>query len=173
MSVSVDLFVGGPNGVIDWIFKTMDDAAAAWTLDSLWQAGVHIMGSRTYHDMAAYWPASTEPFAQPMNEIPKIVFSRHGVIGPSADNTTTALKDARRANPGRKTSDVKPAIVEGWEHPRIANGDLVDEYRLRIHPVVLENGLSLFSLLHGPLDMKLVNSTTFKSGVIANIYWPA
>ena len=37
--------------------------------------GVHIMGSRTYQDMAAHWPTSTEPDAAPMNEIPKVVFS--------------------------------------------------------------------------------------------------
>src|SRR5882762_6043023 len=89
MSVSVDGFVGGPNGEIDWIFKSMDDKAAAWTLDKIWQAGVHIMGSRTFYDMAAYWPYSTEPFAAPMNEIPKMVFSKKAVIEPLSDALTT------------------------------------------------------------------------------------
>ena len=81
VSVSVDGFVwGGPNGEVDWIFKSMDQGAAVWIVDTLWKAGVHIMSSRTYHDMAAYWPASTEPFAAPMNEIPKIGFSKEGSI---------------------------------------------------------------------------------------------
>src|SRR5438876_12275541 len=48
MSVSVDGFVGGPNGEIDWIFGSLDDAASGWMLDTLWDAGVHIMGSRTF-----------------------------------------------------------------------------------------------------------------------------
>ena len=39
MSVSVDGFVGGPNGEIDWIFGSLDDAASAWILDTLWDAG--------------------------------------------------------------------------------------------------------------------------------------
>lgn len=34
------------------------------------------MGSRTFRDMMAYWPSSTEPYAAPMNDIPKVVFSR-------------------------------------------------------------------------------------------------
>jgi hypothetical protein len=53
MSVSIDGFVGGPTGAIDWIFKSLDSGATAWTVDTLWQAGVHIMRSRTYRDMAA------------------------------------------------------------------------------------------------------------------------
>ncbi len=76
MHVSVDGFVGGPNGEVDWVFKSMDEGAMAWTVDALWQAGVHIMGSRTYYDMAAYWPTSTEPFAPPMNEIPNPACTR-------------------------------------------------------------------------------------------------
>ena len=39
------------------------------SVDTVWQAGIHAMGSRTYYDMAAHWPTSTEPFAPPMNEI--------------------------------------------------------------------------------------------------------
>ena len=54
MSVSFDGFVGGPNGEIDWLIKNMDETTASWILNTLWQAGVHIMVSRTFYDMAAY-----------------------------------------------------------------------------------------------------------------------
>jgi dihydrofolate reductase len=74
MSMSIDGFVGGPNGEIDWLFPTMDEEATAWTVENLREAGVHVMGSRTFRDMAAYWPTSMEPFAAPMNEIPKVYF---------------------------------------------------------------------------------------------------
>jgi dihydrofolate reductase len=75
MSVSLDGFVGGSNEEIDWIFPRMDEGAIEWTLESIWSAGAHLMGSRTFHDMKAYWPTPTDPFAAAMNEIPKIVFS--------------------------------------------------------------------------------------------------
>src|ERR1051325_7820269 len=162
MSISADGFVGGPNGEIDWIFKTFDAGATAWTMDTIWNAGAHLMGSRTFRDMAAYWPTSTEPFAAPMNEIPKVVFSKSGSIGQAT--TTRALEDVTRLRTAPETS--APA---SWTSPLIASGDLameiprlkqqdgkpllahggasfeqslakeglVDEYRLLVHPVAL------------------------------------
>lgn len=41
ISVSIDGFVGGPNGEIDWIFRSMDENATAWTLANIWDAGAH------------------------------------------------------------------------------------------------------------------------------------
>src|SRR6266700_7923698 len=94
MSISIDGFVGGPDGGINWVFDS-DQEATAWTLETVWNASLHIMGSRTFHDMAAYWPTSTGVFAPPMNQIPKAVFSRQGAAILKAANTTAALRDAR------------------------------------------------------------------------------
>src|SRR6266542_2390990 len=76
MSVSLDGFVARTDGRNDWIFPSMSDDAAAWTLDAVWQASAHLMGAENYRAMAAYWPQSSEIFAAPMNEIPKVVFSK-------------------------------------------------------------------------------------------------
>jgi dihydrofolate reductase len=70
ISVSVDGFVGTTSGDVSWIFDSMDDAVTQWILDIISDAGFHLMGSRTFHDMASYWPSSTEPIAAPMNRIP-------------------------------------------------------------------------------------------------------
>jgi dihydrofolate reductase len=127
MSVSVDGFVGGPNGEIDWIFKSMDDAAAEWTVNNIWQAGLHIMGSRTFHDMSSYWPHSTEVFAAPMNEIPKAVFTRRGNVGVAkAEETTTALKNATALNRLERTEATK-AKEESWINATVISGDLIEE----------------------------------------------
>jgi hypothetical protein len=48
MSVSLDGFVCGPNGELDWIFRTRGVDSTEWVLNTLHEAGVHIMGSRTY-----------------------------------------------------------------------------------------------------------------------------
>jgi dihydrofolate reductase len=125
MSVSVDGFVAGPKGEADWIFRTGDDESARWTVDTLWRAGLHLMGSRTYYDMAAWWPTSTQVFAPPMNEIPKAVattrtprelFSTHG--------TTQAVKDAARANPTAESAAPTGDVVRSWSHPIVLAGDL-------------------------------------------------
>jgi dihydrofolate reductase len=195
MSVSIDGFVAGPHGEIDWIFRSMDDEATAWTVESLWQAGVHIMGSRTFRDMAAYWPASSEPFAAPMNEIPKMYFSSG-----REQSTTRALEDATA-----RIGSLPPAsarALESWEAARVLTGDLaeevarlkhkpgksvvahggatfaqnlvklglVDEYRLVVHPVVLGTGLPLFAGLASPLDLKLVEAAPFASGAVGHAY---
>ena len=128
MSVSVDGFVCGPNGEIDWIFKSMDDTAAAWTVETIWQAGIHIMGSRTYQDMAAWWPYSNEIYAPPMNEIPKAVFTKKGSAARMHELTTTALKNASEAN---KEKEQDPKVIAkniaSWEKTYVASGDLKDE----------------------------------------------
>jgi len=193
MSMSVDGFVGGPAGEIDWLFPSMDEEGAAWTVDSISRAGVHIMGSRTFRDMAAYWPASTEPFAAPMNDIPKVYFSRGGTAG-----TTRALADANVHMPTPATG----GAAGSWQNARVAAGDLseeigrlkrepggdiiahggaafarslvrlglVDEYRLLVHPVALGRGLPLFADLDERLHLKLTEAITFRSGTVAHIY---
>jgi len=202
MSMSVDGFVAGPNGEIDWIFKSMDDKAAAWTLDALWQAGLHIMGSRTFNDMATYWPYSKEPFAAPMNEIPKAVFTRKG-LGENKE-TTRAFKDAGELNHYSASNPPSP-YISTWADAYIASGDmadeikklkgqpgrdivahggagfaqslvttgLIDEYKLLVHPIVLGKGLPIFSMLTAPANLKLEEVITFASGAAAHVFRPA
>ena len=113
MSVSIDGFVASADGGAKWIFDTYDDEAAAWTVRTVWDASLHIMGSRTFHDMAAYWPTSTDVFAPPMNQIPKAVFSRRGIDVLTATETTAALRDAR-ANAGPRTSAKLQPGGDSW-----------------------------------------------------------
>jgi dihydrofolate reductase len=198
MSMTLDGFVGGANGQIDWLFKTTDDEAKKWIADTLGQAGVHIMGSRTYADMAKYWPSSTDILAAPMNRIPKVVFSRSKA--PNLSATTTALEDANRAEPGDHAR-----AAASWSQPRIASGDLaeeiarlkngpggdifahggagfarslvaaglIDEYQLLVHPVALGRGLAIFSELQQPLQLRLVDTKRFPGGAVAHVMRPA
>ena len=99
MSVSLDGFVAGPDGEADWIFRSSGgDDSTEWVFDTLRGAGVHIMGSRSYHDMAAFWPYSDMPIAAPMNDIPKVIFSRSGIKGNALDpSPALAETEARNA----------------------------------------------------------------------------
>jgi len=54
----------------------------------------------------------------------------------------------------------------------LAKSGLIDEYRLLIHPVVLDRGLPLFSTFDKPVNLKLINSASFRSGALANVYMP-
>src|SRR5438045_2054519 len=76
ISMSVDGFVATASGGLEWMFPSMSEDATDWIVQTLWQAGTHIMGRATYLGMAGHWPSSAEVFAAPMNQIPKVVFSK-------------------------------------------------------------------------------------------------
>jgi dihydrofolate reductase len=203
ISVSVDGFVGTTTGDVNWIFSTLNDDTMQWTLDVISSASFHVMGSHTFHDMAAYWPSSTDPFAAPMNKIPKLVFSKKGITKPGDPaNTTGALKHVKAlkkdeplaATPetaswlnARIESDLVKTITQLKKesgNPMIAHGgssfvqsliaaDLVDEYDLLVHPVALGAGLPLFPPLDKPKNLHLANIIRFKTGAAAHIYRPA
>jgi dihydrofolate reductase len=200
MSMSIDGFVAGPENQIDWIFSTGDDESKKWSLEQVSNAGVHIMGSRTFKDMAAYWPTSTEAFAPPMNDIPKVVFSRSGRPLLDAANTR-GLDDARKAATSKPTQATEQALAS-WASARVASGPLVDEinalkredgkpivahggvsfaqslvqagvvdeYRLTVHPVILGRGGSPFATTHDRQNVTLVDTKRFKGGCVAYIY---
>jgi dihydrofolate reductase len=203
MSISIDGFVATPDGGAKWIFDTRDEKAAEWTVKTIWDASLHIMGSRTFHDMAAYWPTSTDVFAPPMNQIPKAVFSRQGRSVLAGGSTTAALEDARADTPERRGAPQPGA--ESWGQAYVATGDLseeiarlkaehgkpiiahggasfarslvasglVDQYALLVHPVALGKGMPIFADLPAPKILKLWSSTTFPRGSVAQIYRPA
>ena len=129
MSMSLDGFVGGPNGESDWLVRHRDEGATAWIAETLWQAGVHAMGSRTYKDMVRYWPTASGPLAAPMNEIPKVVFTRQPSLDPAAGHTTTAPRDQNRAleaASGKLAVPNSPGAAS-WAEPEVVNGDLAAE----------------------------------------------
>src|SRR5438874_11892212 len=76
MGVTLDGFVHGAKGYEDWGLPPEEDEVVAWKAASLREAGTHIMGRVTYEEMAAVWPNETGLYADVMNEIPKVVFSR-------------------------------------------------------------------------------------------------
>jgi dihydrofolate reductase len=205
MSVSVDGFVCGPNGEIDWLLRTLDQSTLDWIEKTLWQAGVHIMGSHTFHDMATYWPTAAGPIAELMNDIPKVIFSKKGFVEQTRDALTTqALKDNLQLDAAKgitQTTLSKSAAT--WTEAPVASDliadieklkkqdgnfilahggacfaqdlvkhELIDEYRLLIHPVALGRGRSLFGSTNNQMNLKLEHSTSLATGILANIYTP-
>ena len=169
--VSLDGYVAPLDGDVGFIFQSFDDALTYWIVDDIWKAGVHIMGRRTYDDMAGWWPQSKEPFAAPMNTIPKAVFS-----------------DTLEEAPWGPVELIRGGLAAGIQHlkeihdkPIYAHGgasfaraliaaDLVDEYRLIVHPVALGRGLAIFSGLPATRHLQHVESKSFSKGAVLNIH---
>jgi dihydrofolate reductase len=174
ISMSLDGFVGGPNGEIDWIFPTLDDGATEWLVAMLGQAGVHIMGRVTYGDMAAHWPTSNEPYAAPMNTIPKVVFS-HTLSEANWSDSRVARGELSAEIAALKQQPGKEILAHGGARfvQSLAQQGLIDEYRLLIHPVVLGRGLRLFSEQQPRANLQLLSTKRFEKGLVANSYRPA
>ncbi len=203
MSISADGFLCGPNHETDWLMRTKDDSVVNWIEKSLWESGVHIMGSRTFQVMAPYWVASSDQLAEPMNKISKVVFSKSGFVPKTSYGNTNQSTKESPGNDGQKemiSVTVSP-YASTWANAAVATDlvadiiklkqqegkqilahggasfaqdlvmhGLVDEYRLAIHPVVIGKGIALFATTPHLIDLQLLSSTPFPSGIIVNIY---
>lgn len=133
------------------------------------------MGRVTYEQMSSAWPQSDDPYAAPMNDIPKVVFS-------------TTLSDAEASWPisrvarGDLASEIAAIKTEpgpdviAWGGARFAGAlaaaDLIDEYRLLIQPLVLGRGRALFEQLPESRHLTLVDAAPFPNGVVVHTYRP-
>ena len=145
----------------------------AWKVASLREAGIHIMGRATYEAMAAVWPTATGEYADPMNEIPKVVFSATLTRADWAESRI-ASGDLAEDIDRLKREPGGPILAHGgatFVHALIREG-LIDEYRLVIHPVVIGHGTALFSALREPLRLDLVEARTFPTGTAIYVYRP-
>jgi dihydrofolate reductase len=122
-----------------------DPEAKAWAVATVSNASLHIMGSRSFQAMAAYWPISTLAFAPPMNQIPKAVFSKQGAAILEAAAATKGLTDALDRAGDTQTGQLQPG-GESWAQAYVAGGDLAEEIaRLKAgdgKPIVAHGGAS-------------------------------
>lgn len=150
MSLSIDGFVGATDGAVAPLIELSDDASTAWEIDAISGASAHLMGRKTFRDMAAWWPTSGEPFAEPMNTVPKIVFTHSPDFDPTGPDETTgaiaSMQDLEANMPPRVEAD--PVTLESWRKPEVVVDDLAGNVaRLKQRPPEQQGGS--FLLAHG------------------------
>ncbi len=172
MSVSLDGYFCGPDGELDW--QLVDEELHGHFNDWLRSAGAFLEGRVSHELMAGYWPTADEdPDASPRvaeyagiyRRMPKIVFSRTlDRVGPNA----TVMRDvvpeeiaALKAEPG---GDL---VVGGADlAATFMRHDLIDEYRIYVHPVLIGRGRPLFRPSAVMLPLRLAEAKAFSSGVV-------
>ncbi|GIK43731.1 MAG: hypothetical protein BroJett011_75640 [Chloroflexota bacterium] len=178
MHISLDGFAAGPNGELDWI--SYDEELEKYAEEVVRTVGAPLYGRVTYQMMESYWPTVlTNPtatrheieHARWVENIPKIVFSR--TLEKVEWNNTTLIKDNIAAEITKlKQQPGKDLVIFG--SPGLAHTfiqlDLIDEYRLTVNPVILGSGMPVFKDLKDRGELKLLNTKTFGSGVIALHY---
>ncbi len=170
--VSIDGYVAALDGSHPWGDGSEDEAVKRWILDSVWAAGAHLMGRVTYEEMAAFWPTSTSEYARPMNEIPKVVFSK--TLQHADWPETRIARDLGEEIARLKREPGNDLIAYGGAtfDQSLSRLALVDEYRLMIQPAALGAGLPLFKDLPAPLHLELVEATTYATGLAIHVYRP-
>jgi dihydrofolate reductase len=172
MSVSVDGFMEGPDRELDW--QLIDDELHRHFNDQLAGMGMFLDGRVTYELMAAFWPTADQDAASPppivefariWRDMPKIVFSR--TLERAGWNTVVKRDvdpDEMRALKAEPGGDL--AVGGADLAAAFMRHDLVDEWWLYVHPVVLGAGKPLFPPSATRLPLRLVETKTFGSGVV-------
>ena len=171
MGVSLDGFIAGPGGEIDW--SAPDEELHRFHNEQARDLGAHLCGRRLYEEMT-YWdtadenPSLPEPeleFARIWKDLPKIVFSRtlENVEGNAVLMRGDAAEEAARLKeePG---GDL--AVGGAGLASTLIERGLVDEYRLFVSPVVLGGGTPYFPALAERIELELVETRTFGSRVV-------
>jgi dihydrofolate reductase len=160
-----------------WQLNYFDDTLGKAVMDVLAVTGGFLLGRRTYQIFAAHWPKqpAEDPLAGTFNDLPKYVASttlkeplpwQNSTLikGDVADGVASLKKEAGK--------DIQ-VIGSGTLVDTLAGHDLVDEYRLMIHPIVMGKGKRLFRGEGLPKKLRLVDSKTTTTGVVILTYTPA
>lgn len=175
MGISLDGLVARPGklGAGGWGTPPEDQALKARKLGWLAEAGLHLMGRVTYEEMAGFWPTSDDEYAKPMNDIPKVVFSRTLT---TADWPQSAIASGDLADEVNTLKREPGKDMIAWGGATFAQSltrlRLVDEYRLVHQPVALGAGLPLFAGFTEPLVLDLIEARTYADGTALAVYRP-
>ena len=180
MHVTLDGFVCGPNGEQDWM--TMSDGKMDKYLikDLLSTVDTMLVGRVLYEGFASFWPTVHQnpespkelvEFANWMAQTPKIVFSKTlSKVGwtnsslASGDPTDTIQK--LKSQPGGDMVIFGGARIIQY----LTQHNLVDEYRIKLEPVVIGKGKPLFKDVDERMNLHLIQAKTFDSGVVVLYY---
>ena len=174
--VSLDGFIAGPNGELDWHLVERD--FIKYSEEMLEAADAILMGRVTYELMAAYWPLpeniKNDPIvAAKMNGLPKFVFSR--TMDNATWENTTLVKDNLKENLTKlKQQPGKDILILGSGSivAMLTQMGLIDEYRFIINPVILGAGMPQFKGGADKTKLTLTGMSKLTSGVVILTYKP-
>jgi dihydrofolate reductase len=178
MHVSLDGFVAGPNGEMDWI--KVDDQMFDYAGRRTNESDTALYGRVTYQMMEAYWPtAADQPNATKhdiehstwYNKVDKVILSK-SMEGQQLPNTIIISNDIEFRVKSLKQQAGKEIIIFGSpsaSHTLMQHG-LIDEFWLFVNPILLGKGIPLFKDIQQTTELKLVTTAVFDSGVVCLQY---
>lgn len=178
MHISLDGFVAGPNGKMDWI--RVSDDIFDYAGERTDQADTGLYGRVTYEMMQSYWPtAGDSPDAskhdiehsQWYNNVNKVVISQT-MRGQQLPQTRIISDDVPAQVAELKQREGREIVMFG--SPSVAHTltdhDLIDDYWLFVNPVILGHGIPLFKDVDKRIELRLAECKVFSSGVVCLHY---
>lgn len=179
-NITLDGFMAGEHGELDWHFSHWNGELMEDALEQLRAVDTILVGRVAYEGMATHWPyaeknkmnsACESEFAQTMNRLHKIVFSK--TLRKASWNNSTLMNEIIPDEIQKlKRQPGKDMII--WGGVTLASAflekKLFDEYRISIAPIVIGKGISLSKEITRGLRLKLVNTRIFSNGVVTMTY---
>ncbi len=171
LGMSLDGYVVGPDGEFAW--AEPDPVLFRHSIGEVRQNGVHLLGRKLYEAML-YWedrdPATfdeaEQEFADVWNRLPKVVFS----------STLTEVRSNARLATGSVADEIERLRAEGGDGTIGIGGatlaaeaaalGLIDEYWIRVIPVLVGGGIPFFAHEERHVDLGLVETRTFAGGIV-------
>lgn len=155
-----------------WTFEAIyGDDHYAYKQQEIEEAGSLLLGRVTYEGFSSAWPEREGPFADKINSMPKYVVSST-LTDPDWENTTVLDGDPIESVTRLKSAEGGPILVNGSARlvHALAEAGLVDEYRAMVHPVLIADGLRMFTDPAEMQKLRLTDSIAYDSGVALLIY---
>jgi len=176
MQMSVDGFVAGPEGQLDWMSSEMDILQLQLLKELTESMDTILLGRKMTEGFITYWenvvdnqPDSPEyPYAKIFVDTPKIVFSKT-IKTVNGKNVTVENGGLIEAVSKLKNQEGKDIIVYGGANfvSELIKNNLIDELNLFINPTAIGSGLKIFK---DRSKLKLINSTSYANGIVVNQY---
>jgi dihydrofolate reductase len=172
LSVSLDGFFEAANGDLSW--SNPDEELFQHFIEREATFGLHLYGRRLYENMAAFWPTADEnpsapkpviAYAKIWKSIPNIVFST--TLAQVGENSRLVRGNLAAEVNQLKAQAGQDLIVGGAElAASFMQLGLIDEFWLYIRPIILGSGQPMFRPLRDTLNLQLIDTRTFRSGVV-------
>ncbi|AMB59137.1 hypothetical protein AWU67_10020 [Microterricola viridarii] len=168
MQITLDGFVAGPGGELDWAMERLDEELFAHQEVLMQSSDTMLLGRVNYLDQAAHWPTSTQPLAKILNAQQKIVFST------TLENVDWENSRLATASPAAEIAALRAqqgtaiSVAGGSRFAQsLLHEHLIDEVRLYVHPIALGEGIPLFA---EQIALELTGSRRFANGTMLNSY---
>lgn len=180
MQISLDGYVAGPNGELDWMIFEWDDKSRNRINELTDSSDTILLGRKMTDGFINYWTSVTEnpeseeySFARKMVDIPKVVFSKT-VTESNWINTTVANGDLVEEIEKLKNREGKDILVYGGAEfvSNLIKNNLIDEYYLFVNPVAIGKGMTIFGDSETRVNLELINSDTYSNGKVEIFYKP-